>query len=56
MIPRDSVWASNECEECGNIFQHPRYATANIDRCQACEQIYQLRRIADVLEYWVGMQ
>ncbi len=42
------------CEDCGCDFKRPRYTS--VERCKACEHVYQLRRIADVLEYWVGMQ
>lgn len=55
MIPNGLIYVSDKCEDCGATFERAQYDT-NTHRCQACEQIYQLRRIADVLEYWVGMQ
>jgi uncharacterized protein (DUF983 family) len=55
MIPNGLIYVDEQCEDCGATFQRTQYDT-NAHRCQACEQIYQLRRIADVLEYWVGMQ
>ena len=55
MIPNGLIYVPDKCEDCGATFQRAQYDT-NTHRCQACEQIYQLRRIADVLEYWVGMQ
>ena len=55
MIPNGQVYVCDQCEDCGATYKREQYATGQY-RCQQCEQIYQLRRIADVLEYWVGMQ
>ena len=40
------------CEDCGCKFQRARYDEST-HRCQACRHIYQLRRIADALEYYM---
>jgi predicted Zn-ribbon and HTH transcriptional regulator len=53
VIPNGLTFVPDQCEDCGVTFQRAKYDT-NAHRCQACEQIYQLRRIADVLEYYVG--
>lgn len=53
MISNGLTFVPDQCEDCGVTFQRAKYDTSS-HRCQACEQIYQLRRIADVLEYYVG--
>ena len=55
MISNGLVYLEDKCEDCGSSFQRAQYDTQT-HRCTQCEQIYQLRRIADVLEYWVGCQ
>jgi len=47
------TFVDDQCEDCGCRFRRAQYDT-NSHRCQACEQIYHIRRIADALEYWVG--
>ena len=53
MIPNGLTFVTDICENCGVSFKRERYDTMTV-RCHNCEQIYQLRRIADVLEYYVG--
>lgn len=55
MIPNGLVYVDDQCEDCGCTFKRAQYETG-LHRCQQCEAIYQLRRIANVLEYWVGIQ
>jgi len=40
------------CEDCNTDFQRPRFDS--VERCKSCEHVYQLRRIADALEYYIG--
>jgi len=47
------TFVDDQCEDCGCKFQRAQYDTQT-HRCQTCDQIYQLRRIAGALEYWVG--
>ena len=47
-------FVDDQCEDCGCTFQRAQY-DENTHRCQACRHIYQLRRIADALEYYMGM-
>ena len=47
------IFVDDQCEDCGCKFQRAQYDTVTT-RCRTCDQIYQLRRIADALEYWVG--
>lgn len=49
------TFVDDQCEDCGCKFQRAQYDTQT-HRCQTCGHIYELRRIADALEYWVGMQ
>ena len=49
------TWTDAECEECSAIYKKWTF-DCNSARCPSCENTYQLRRIADALEYWVGMQ
>ena len=55
MIPKNYVFVEDQCEDCGVTFTRMQYDTETV-RCQQCSAIYELRRIANVLEYWVGMQ
>ena len=52
MIP--IIFVDDRCEDCNCTFQRAKYNTS-VHRCQACEHVYQIRRIADALEYWIGM-
>lgn len=53
MIPNGLVYVTDQCEDCGDKFTRAQY-DEHTHRCKQCEQIYQLKRIAEVLEYWVG--
>ena len=47
------TFVDDQCEDCGCTFQRAQYDNST-HRCQACRHIYQLRRIADALEYYMG--
>ena len=47
------TFVDDQCEDCGCTFQRAQYDEGT-HRCQACRHIYELRRIAEALEYWVG--
>ena len=51
MIP--ITFITDQCQDCGRMFQRAKY-DEGIHRCPTCEQINQIRRIADALEYWIG--
>jgi predicted Zn-ribbon and HTH transcriptional regulator len=47
------IFVDDQCEDCGTTFKRAQY-DSTIHRCQPCRQIYEIRRIAEALEYWVG--
>ena len=48
------TWTKDKhCEECHGEY---RGSDHDGDTCPTCRQMKALERIADVLEYWVGMQ
>ena len=55
MLAKNFVFVEDVCEDCGVTFTRMQYDTQTV-RCKCCSQIYELRRIANVIEYWIGMQ
>lgn len=43
---------NKQCEDCHTEFIGSRFD----NRCRYCERTLQLRRIADAIEYYVGLQ
>ena len=50
----DYIFVEDKCEDCGVTFTRMQYDTQSV-RCHKCSTIYELRRIANVLEAFVDM-
>lgn len=51
MIPM--ITETKDCEVCHKQYEGTRFDEGT---CVSCRQVRALERIADVLEYWVGLQ
>ena len=54
MIPGRIMTEEKMCECCYQDFVTWRYDTS--DYCPSCRQVRALERIAEALEYWIGLQ